>query len=247
MKKILPIFLVVLAGLLVVGSLFWFFNRGKGATAVEEETTDDVLVELAPSERPYVALAPGQSCEYNLFIDNIKLGIATLEYEVTYTPESGVLQGAPGSIDEPASSEKRDLLFGTESSGHRRCDKGVEEGKVTIRYRNEAGKLISKVESEFHIQENAKKLTSLDGMFFLTLSRPGSGKYITMGTIGYPSRPPGEVVSGPYGVFTDAGVKSGGSVNLSGSGALYGWNGLTWVEISEDETSFLGTFLRTSN
>lgn len=153
MKKSLPILIVVLLGLLFVGGAFWFIRGINQPPPKEEEEEEEVLLELSEEERPIIALTHLRSCEYELKVENVKPGVASLEYEVTYMTEGGVLQGVPGAIKNPESTVTRELLFGTESSGHRRCDKGVTGGNITIRYRNEQGQLIAKVEQEFNLDQ----------------------------------------------------------------------------------------------
>lgn len=251
MKKALPIFFIVLIGLLVGGAVVWFLKppsseEKKEASTARTTKEEKVESELPLEERPYVALTPGSSCEYTLDIKGIKGSPSQLEYEVVYKVDSGITQGVPGTIKLAGkSSVARDLLFGTESSGNRRCDKGVKEGKITIKYRDDGGKTIGKVESDFRVYESAKAIKLDD--FNFDLGKISTGKYIVMSTIGLPGNPPaggaGRVTAGPVGVFGGPG-KVSGQVTLPGEGMLYNWDGTKWTKLADNKTSSLGTFIK---
>lgn len=250
MKKVLPIFFIVLIGLLVGGAVVWFLkppsseDKKEAATAktVKEETTSR---ELPLEEKPYVSLTPGSSCEYTLDIKGIKGSPSQLEYEVVYQVDGGVTQGVPGTVKlSGKTSLSRDLLFGTESSGHRRCDKGVKEGTVTIKYRDEDGKPTGKVESNFRVYESAKAIKLND--FNFDLGKISTGKYIVMSTIGLPGKASGRVTAGPVGVFSSTG-KVSGQVTLPGEGTLYLWDGAKWTKLADGKTTLLGTFIKAAS
>lgn len=246
MRKFLPIFLVVLAGLAVAGVAFWLLRpapetseKGESSRTKEEKT----VKELSLQEKPFVNLVPGPSCEYTLNISRVKSGVSELEYEVVYKVDSGITQGVPGTIKlNGKTSVTRDLLFGTESSGHRKCDKGVEQGAITLKYRDQDGKLLAKLESDFRVYEGAQKL-SLSGFSF-DFGKTDKGKYVVMGTMGLPPDIPGKAVTSPYGVFGGPKGKVGGTVVLSGEGTLYGWDGSGWKVLKDGKASFLGTFVK---
>lgn len=250
MRKFLPIFLVVLAGLVLAGAAFWFFKPspetseepGQVSTKAKEEKKTK---ELSLEEKPFVSLVPGSSCEYTLNISGIKKDTSELEYEVVYKVDSGITQGVPGTVKlNGKTSITRDLLFGTESSGHRRCDKGVKDGTITVKYRDNDGKLIAKVEGNFQVKESAKAL-KLDG-FELDLGKISTEKYIVMNTIGLPGNPPGEVVEGPFGVFA-AKSKVLAEVDISGEGDVYIWDGGKWTKLVNGKTTSLGTFIKVAS
>lgn len=247
MRKILPIFLSVLGGLAVVGGVFWLLRPapetseepGPAPTKVKEEKT---VKELPLEERPFVSLVPGPSCEYTLNVSGIKKDASELEYEVVYKVDSGITQGVPGTVKLAGkTSITRDLLFGTESSGHRRCDKGVKDGTITIKYRDDDGKLIAKIEGNFQVKESAKAL-KIDG-FELDLGKIMTEKYVVMNTIGLPGKPPGEVTVGPFGVFS-AKSKVSAEVTISGEGDIYMWDKSKWVKLTDGKTTSLGTFIK---
>lgn len=247
MKKILPIFFIVLTGLLVGGAVVWFLKPPSSEEKKEEQTgktvkEEKVSLELPLEERPYVTLTPGLSCEYTLNISGIKRDAAELEYEVVYKVESGITQGVPGTVKLGGkTSITRDLLFGTESSGNRRCDKGVREGTVTIKYRDEDGKLAGKIESNFRVYESAKAIKLDD--FNFDLGKISTGKYVVMSTIGLPAKAPGRVTAGPFGVF-GAKSKVSAEVTVSGEGDVYIWDSGRWTKLTDGKTISLGTFIK---
>lgn len=247
MKKVLPVFFIVLVGLLVIGGIFWLLRKPSSETSEKGEFSknkeEKTVKELSLQEKPFVNLVPGPSCEYTLSISGVKGDVAQLEYEVVYKVDSGITQGVPGTIKlNSKTSVTRDLLFGTESSGHRKCDKGVEQGAITLKYRDEDGKLLAKLESDFRVYEGAQKL-SLSGFIF-DFGKTDKGKYVVMGTMGLPPDIPGKAVTSPYGVFGSPKGKVGGTVVLSGEGTLYAWDGSGWKVLKDGKVSFLGTFVK---
>lgn len=193
-----------------------------------EKETESVQKELSLEEKPYIALVPGPSCEYTLNIEGIQGSPASVEYEIVYKNEEGVTQGASGTIKSSGGASIKKLLFGTESSGHRRCDKGVSDGTITIRYRNDAGKLITKMETPFSIIEDETEIM-VKGLTVSTL--PSKGKHLAMGTLGLPKKAPGNVNAGPFGIFSNAKSLSG-TPKLDGTGELYGYDGSDWNKVS---------------
>lgn len=246
MKRFLPIGILVLIGLLGIGTAFWFFRSpGEEKEKKAEKKEERVIRELSLEEKPFVSLVPGVSCEYTLNVSNIQRDADQLEYEVVYEVESGVTQGVPGTIAlSGKTSVSRELLFGTESSGHRRCDKGVEDGEITVKYRDGKGSLIAKASGKFKVFEGEDSL-SLDG-FEMNFGRTVAGKLVVMETLGLPGKAPAEVKVGPIGVFGSAKISSV-QVEMDGEGTIYGWNGKSWVEIENEKSSFLGTFIKAAS
>lgn len=251
MQRFLPIFGIVALGLALIVGGVWFFTRSKKEVAPgggkRPGVQEQVVKELPIEKRPFVSLTPrADGHEFHLIISNIPSGTESVEYELVYKVASGVTQGVPGTVKlSGKSSIERDLLLGTCSSGKCRYDEGVENGTFTLRLRDSDGKLITKLETDFHLQQDGKGLISSDGKFVISSSGLGKGAfYLTMNTFGLPGKAPGKVVSGPYGAFTKGSTKVSGIVTLDGSGTLYGWNGSKWVALDSGTTSFLGTFVR---
>lgn len=249
MNRLLPIFLLVVIILALVFGGFWFVNKDKEQSTKDiggEEEEAETLKELPQENKPYLSFTPGASCEYTLSLANIKTDPAKIEYEIVYKDEAGVTQGASGNIT-PSSSSSKKVLFGTESSGHRRCDKGVEGGDITLRYRNDDGKLTSKLTGQFAVIEGGTKL-ALSDKFELMLSKSSKDKFVVVETFGLPKATSEAVSAGPIGVFTSGKSTSlSGTVELKGEGALQVWNGTKWTPLADGKTSVLGTFVKTSN
>ncbi|MAG59694.1 hypothetical protein CMO96_02815 [Candidatus Woesebacteria bacterium] len=250
MKRPLLILIIVVLGLATAGGAFWFLGGSREDSSKEEAMEEKVSDELPMEDRPFVSLTPtSDGHEFSLSVSGIPRGLESLEYELVYKVSSGITQGVPGSVKlKGKRSITRDLLLGTCSSGKCRYDKGVKDGTFTLRLRDDDGKLVAKFETDFHLRQGGKELSSADGGFSVSskdLSR--SAFYITMGTFGVPKDAPGEVTEGPYGVFTQGKTKVSGDVDMDGDGSLYGWNGKKWVELDDAETSSLGTFVRVAS
>ena len=163
-----------------------------------------------------------------------------MDYELLYQTGAGVTQGVPGTVKlSGQESFEAELLLGSESSGKFRYDEGVETGTITLRFRNRDGKLLAKFESEFHLQTDTDSLSSLDGEFTSELDDISDDYFVTMHTIGLPEDAPGELASGPYGVFSSSEFAPDGSIELSGS--VYRWEESVWTD-SFDEAAgiFIG-------
>jgi len=245
MKKFLPILLVLL-GILVLAGVYFFVIKGKReAEVVQEEKTARIEVPL--EERPVASLTPSSDGHWlKLVIGKIEIEAATLDYELLYKLPDGRTQGVPGTIKlEGQDSIERDLLLGSESSGKFRYDEGVENGTLTLRFRNEKGKLIVKFATEFHLQSGTNSLNSLDGSFTYTLDKTSKAFFVTMETFGVPGDPPAGVSAGSYGVFTSSKVKSPGEVDLA-TGTVYVWDGSKWKTIENNQSSDIGIFVAAS-
>ncbi len=236
MNRILPI-VVTVALIFAVGlsGFLAFKHFTKPAVQMGDDETEDVLKELPLEEKPYTTLVPGPSCEYTLNMSGIKNSPESVEYEIVYKNEEGVTQGASGTIKPTSGTSTKKLLFGTESSGHRRCDKGVSGGTITVRYRNDDGKLIAKMETPFTIAEDDTMIDLKGGLSVSGL--PAKGKHLAMGTFGLPEKAPGKVNSGPFGVFSNTKTLSGtpkieGTGDLYATGFLYGYDGSEWMKVS---------------
>lgn len=252
MRRILIIFIIILIGLLTAGGAFWLLRGDSKPQNAEEDKPikEETVKELPIEERPFVSLTPrADGHEFHLSVSGIPNSADSLEYELVYKVASGVTQGVPGTVKlSGKTSIERDLLLGTCSSGKCRYDEGVEKGMFTVRLRDDDGKLISKLETEFHLQQDGKSLTSSDGKFSISSASFGKSTfYLTMNTFGLPDEAPGKVTSGPYGTLTKGVTKVSGTVTLDGSGTLYGWNGSKWVMLDDGKTSFLGTFIRVAS
>ncbi|HLD91861.1 MAG TPA: hypothetical protein VI795_00530, partial [Patescibacteria group bacterium] len=165
-------------------------------------------------DRPFASLTPTTDGHYiNLKIEKIKVPKAvSMDYELLYSLPDGRAQGVPGTADlKDQVTFERKLLLGSESSGKFRYDEGVEEGSLTIRFRDTKGKLLAKFSTKFHLQSDVAELSSIDESFVYKFDKKPKGIYfITMETFGMPSDSNvTSVTSGPYGVFSSTDLPKG--------------------------------------
>lgn len=205
MKNKLPLILFGV-GILIFALVLVFVmkNKNKAETNGDEEAT----IEVAFADRPYVSLTPrsdGHWLDLEIQKFNKIQKAASLDYELLYTLPDGRVQGVPGTVKLEGLTEfKRELLLGSESSGKFRYDEGVEEGTLTVRFRDAKGKLLAKFSTKFHMQTEVAELSSVEGDFTYVLEDELSDEYaVVMETFGLPESSSVESVSsGPYGLFT---------------------------------------------
>lgn len=240
MRSSLPLFLLI-GGVLIVSLVgFIIFNlRTKEDSSGGGE--EKVAVQIPA---PYITLTPNSAGQVlSLSVTKIDDKAASLEYELVYNTDKGILQGVPGSVDlEGKSGLTRDLTLGTCSSGVCRYDKGVKDINLTIRLRNDKGKLLGKFSTGVALLSKTRELESSDGKFILMLDKQGTSFYVVMQTGAVPGTSPGEAAAGPYGVFSSGDTRQSGRVTLSG-GAIYVYDGTKWAKLTDGKTSILGTFV----
>lgn len=245
MKRYLPLLLFLSGTLLLIGTLYFFVLR---KPATEETKEEEGLMEVSLIDRPIASLTPSQDGHwFKLRIEKLLSAADSLDYELLYTLPDGRTQGVPGTIDLKGESKiERDLLLGSESSGKFRYDEGVATGTLTLRFRNEKGKLLAKFSTKFRLQSAVKELTSVDEKLVYTLAKiPSKTFFVTMETFGVLVDAPGNVVSGPYGIFASSAASFPGSVKLP-SGSVYILDGGSWTKLERGESSDIGIFVGTS-
>lgn len=241
MRKYLPFALPILGILILLGGFLYIRGRQDVNPSQEDEET---LIQVPLEERPVAALTPtADGHTLTLLISKLEIEAASLDYELLYELSDGRTQGVPGSIDITGQeSIERELLLGSESSGKKRYDEGVEKGTLTLRFRNDKGKLIAKFATDFHLQSKTKALSTVDGKFTYTLDKvPTAGFFVTMDTFGVPEMPTGTVSDGPYGVFGSTKTGLPGKVNLSGN--VQRWTGSKWESLIDSKASNVGIFI----
>lgn len=242
MKRFLPLILF-LVGVIVLIGVFVVLKRGSN----KQETSEDEgsLIEVSLSDRPLTSLTPSSDGHWlKLKIEKIKISASSLDYELLYSLPDGRTQGVPGTINlKGETSIERDLLLGSESSGKFRYDEGVEEGTLTLRFRNDKGKLITKFSTKFHLESGVKSLSSIDGKFSFELAKTASKVFfVTMETFGIPEEAPVSVKTGPLGVFASGKGPYAGKVSLKG-GKIFVYQAGTWEEVTGGESSDIGIFI----
>lgn len=245
MKKLLPLILL-LGGVLVLGAVFFFIAKSTKETAAPEEESE-MAPEVALSDRPIAKLTPSADGHWlTMNIEKIKIAAKSLDYELLYSLPDGRTQGVPGSINLAGSELiERKLLLGSESSGKFRYDEGVTQGTLTLKFRNDKGKLVAKFATVWHLQGSATDITSVDGKLKLTLKKvPIKTFFITMETFGLPEGAPEGITTGPWGIFSSATTKLSGTLDL-GTPKSYRYSGTKWVEVTPANFDF-GIFVGTN-
>ena len=240
MKKFLPLILFVL-GLVVFALVYFFLIKSPKKTNIVEDDTSN-LIEVSLNDRPIVSLTPTSDGHWlNLKIEKIKIpGAYSMDYELLYDLPDGRTQGVPGSITLNGQALiERELLLGSESSGKYRYDEGVNIGTMTVRFRNEKGKLIARFTTKFSLLSNTTKLVSVDEAFTATLSKTVKGYFVVMETFGIPKEAPSDVKSGPYGLFYSEATALTGEAQL-GSYTTYMYKGSDWVKDAFGTGIFVG-------
>lgn len=219
MKKYLPLILLGF-GLLAVLIVFILVKSSKKSDSVDDQ--DAAVPELPVEQRPVVALIPtnnpaipGSDGHWLDFkVQKIAVaGAVSMDYELIYSTGSGGQQGVPGTVKLDGKDVDRMLLLGSESSGKFRYDVGVETGTMTLRFRNEKGKLIGKLSTQFHLQSGVTELGSADNVFKYTLDKMAKGVFfVTMQTFKDPEASMVVVSQAGYSVFASDGKPHAGKV-----------------------------------
>jgi len=231
MKKYLPIALFVLGALILLGGFFILRGRNNDSDTMEDE---EVVAEIPFDQRPVVSLTPTEDGHYLIMkMNGLGLEAETLDYEILYDTAEGITQGVPGTAQLNGSEVERDILLGSESSGKFRYDEGVEMGTITLRFRNDKGKLVGKLTTQWHLQSNTDELTSSDGNFTFNLGEISDSWFVTMSTFGVPDGLASEPNSGPYGVFSSD-DSAAGTPQMSGT--IRHYEDGEWVSV-DGETS----------
>lgn len=243
LKKFLPVGILLIA-VLLVGGIVMAMRGGNDSSVVEEE---EQIADVPFNQRPAVTLVPRADGHWlDLAINGIDKvqGASTMEYLFLYTTASGAEQGSSGGPYDLSSQDsvEEELLLGTTSSGNFYYDEGVESGELTLRYRNDDGKLIGKVTVPWVRKENPETM-EMGGMTF-TLEDPDDVYVLAMTGFGLPTDAPNGGSPEPVGFFTsDEDVE--GMITAS-SGTIYRWNESEWESVESDSEVSSGIFISTN-
>lgn len=243
MKKYLPLILLFVGIVLFVGVYFLVIKKPSGKPQEQKET----LVELPLIQRPIASLTPSVDGHWlKLKVEKILASDASMDYELLYELPDGRTQGVPGVIKLSGQETiERDLLLGSESSGKFRYDEGVKEGTLTVRFRNEAGKLVNKYSTKFSLLSKTKELDSIDEKFGYALASVNSRDFfVVMETFGVPFDLPAEIAAGPFGVFSSAKTAVAGTVKLEETN-IYRSSVKGWDKLTSNKSSDIGIFIGT--
>lgn len=249
MKKFLPLIILVVV-IAVIGGVFFFLNTKKAAAPAAPVRTPNPepvnLIDL--KDRPYVTLGPkvgsrhplGQ--ELTMVLHSVTLGSKSVEYELEYQSGS-LLQGAFGTIDLTTSQPPttKDMLLGSCSTGGKCAyNPNVEGGTLTLHYKG--GQQDFAVRGEWSLgkmTDRQGQFSSRDGKFQVDIGKTGLSTTTVVTvfqTLGLPAPVKGDVLAGPYGVFTND-QKPKGKVQLTlrlsqdvTTATLLGWTGTSWKE-----------------
>jgi len=212
MKKYIPfigigVFILLVAVFFVAKGL-----KSKTPPTGEEETNVSVLPQ---SQWPAVTLTPTDKSDVKgslghwlvLKVQKIDVpGAASMDYLLVYSTSDGGQQGVPGTVALTGPDIERKLLLGSESSGKFRYDAGVSQGTMTLTFRDEGGKSIGRLSTDFHLQTAETVLTSIDGNFTYTLDKIAKDVFfVTMQTFLEPDPSAYVVWQNGYGVFASDG------------------------------------------
>lgn len=221
MKKYLPLILVGGGVLLILLAVFVVVKSLKNTKTSNQQQTE-TIPELSESQWPSVSLTPTEDASIPnslghllaLKVEGINISDAkTMDYLLVYSTSDGGQQGVPGTVSLSGNTVERNLLLGSESSGKYRFDAGVEQGSITITFRNSSGKTLGKLSADFHLQTGDTELTSIDGKFKYTLDKAAKGVYfVTMPTFKEPSKSSYVTWQNGYGVFASDGEEHAGTV-----------------------------------
>jgi len=248
MKKFLPIILLVIGIVIFIG-VYLFIVRAKKnvGTPIDEDT----VAELPFEKRPFVSLTPTKDGHYLLLsIQKVDIeGASSLDYELIYQVPDGPTQGVPGTVDiKGKSSFETDLLLGSESSGKFRYDAGVEQGSLTLRFRNDEGKLIARFSTEFRLLSDISDLVLPDSGFKVSLDKKSSNFFVLMDTWGVLAGIPDNqnLKAGPFGLFSSGKIDESAKVEIQGAENIYVWTGNEWIKAEEGQTIIDGIYIGTS-
>src|SRR3989304_588112 len=239
MKKFLPLIFLLLGVLVLVG--VFFLIKGKKEVPQDEE---EKVPEIAFENRPITSLTPSEDGHWlKLQIDKVKIKAKSLDYELFYKLPDGRTQGVPGTVDLSSTTKiERDLLLGSAASGKCRDDEGVKEGTLTLRFRNDKGKLMAKFTTSFALSSESMELSSVEGKFKFSLNKSSDAYFVVMETFGAPDGYPSGIAGGPYGVFVDSNEAISGVASF-GSGTVYAYYSGNWTKLDGGKSQNLGIFV----
>lgn len=220
-KKYLPLVIVVIViTIIFVGAVFIIRKINQPITENTQQS-DQSVPDLPQNERPLTELLPSSDGHYvSLKVNGINIpGAASMDYELLYKANNGVTvttEGVPGTIQLNGQTgiSRDNILLGSASSGKVRYDKDVQNGKLTLRFRDTNGKLLGKVATDWHLQTGSLTLSSVDGSFKYTLNNSADGVwFITMQSFGTPKASDVVVFSNGWAIFASDGLAHTGTVS----------------------------------
>jgi len=264
----------VICGLLVVVVAGFFIVNPFKKTAKEPESSvpqassEVVLINsLAISDRPYIILEPRSAIESQSLGHWVTAtwedakNFDRCEYEFEYT-NGLMIQGGMGKVDfsEEKPPVSKEIAFGSASKGKYKYDEGVNKGSFTFHYFS--GNAESVLKTDFNLtkkETSDQTITSPDNKATLVSSQTdiSLGDFvISFSTLGLPMPQDGEIISGPYGFYSDNSKTFRNSQlkfnDISESKVtILAWDGKSWqsldTQVSQNQASAdigkFGTFV----
>jgi hypothetical protein len=97
--------------------------------------------------------------------------------------------------------------------------------------------------TDFRLLTGTTSLDSKDSKLTVKLSKAPKAYFVVMETFGVPQEAPGEIVAGPYGLFSSDTLTLSGDIEIS-DGTLYRWTGSAW---SDNDIVDTGIFIGVSS
>lgn len=235
MKKVLPIVILVI---ILVGGFFLFFRGRK----TQEGPVQPTPAPLPLSQCPYITLTPTRDGHnFKLRIENIK-DAGKIEYELVYLT-GGLSRGVIGSVEtEGKKVLDREILLGSCSKNVCKYDENITSGSLTLRFRGASS--TQKYIVPFNLYKgtgSSQVLSQEESNFSFEGKLTKGGLYLVCQTVGLPGKTPGEVLAGPYGVFTEEKTLVSGTIQIGSEGEIksfqvLGWESSTssWKEYSKN-------------
>jgi len=201
-------------------SAYLLFNKRSVNTGQIQPSEEQVSnpVELSAVEikgSPYITLKP-RADGHEIKMEAQNFGdFQTLEYQLSYLAKD-IPRGVIGQIDlkDKNNQISRDLLLGSCSKNVCKYDDGVSEGTLMVKLKKDNQVQTQEVAFDLTRGEEAKGgLVSQDGKFIFKGTLPLS-YYMVMNTLGVPKMPQGEIIAGPYGIFSAMSKNIKGTVKI---------------------------------
>ena len=153
MKKFLPIVLLGIGLLVVIAAGIISSAKNKPLDSEDSDQVAEIPVDKRPTVSlvPVLDLKPKSGLWLRLTIDDIKVdGAFSLDYELLYYTSDGKQGGVKSAV------ELGDIYMGSESNGKFTQDKGVKNGTLTLKFRDNGGKVIGKLLTDFTLDQTTK-------------------------------------------------------------------------------------------
>ncbi len=218
LKKYLPFIAVIVVAVVIVGGIF-IVKKITQPVAVDTAVEDASVPDLPDNEKPIAGLIPTSDGHYLVLnVDSIKVpGANSMDYDLLWKANNSgttTQQGTSSTVQLNGQTNfSKKLLLGSESNGKFRYDQGVENGTLTLRFRDGNGKLLGKVTTDFHMQTGTTTLSSVDGSFKYTLTKAATGVYfVTMQPFSTPDTSKVVVFQKGFAIYASDGLPHTGSV-----------------------------------